>query len=132
MAGGDPMLRNLGLVTGAVGLGVPLGAQIADMADGDTSVGEVTLNQLISILAPAAGYVGGKDLVDDFMQPRQELREMADRLYANNPEMSRAQAEAILTKMPYRRSAIGGLAGTALGALVAAKAMQDKPAAKEN
>jgi len=36
MAGGDPMLRNLGLVTGAVGLGVPLGAQVADMADGDT------------------------------------------------------------------------------------------------
>ena len=132
MAGGDPILRNLGLVTGAVGLGVPLGAQVADMADGDTSVGEVTLNQLISILAPAAGYVAGKDFVDDFMQPRQKLREMEDRLYANDPEMSRAQAEAILTKMPNRRKAIGGLAGTALGALLAAKVMKDKPAAKEN
>ena len=66
------------------------------------------------------------------MQPRQKLREMADRLYANDPEMSRAQAEAILTKMPNRRKAIGGLAGTALGALLAAKVMQDQPAAKEN
>lgn len=142
MAGQDPALRNIILGTAAVNLGIPLGAQIADVADGDTSAGEIGLNQLISLLGPlgASAGAGLADIIDPALRDLDSYKrlddfnqkEQAQKIIRENPNITEKELIDALLKQPIRRRQMAALGGGLLGSLLAARRMQDKPESQEN